>query len=444
MNTFAHAVKRLYDSPTNVKYNLDRIVELCERLDNPQNKYKIFHVAGTNGKGSTCSFLDALLAEQGFKRGWHCSPHLQTPRERIVIDGQMVTEAQFVALESEVFEQSKKMQDAPSFFERMAAMAFLAFARFEVEVAIVEVGLGGRLDATNIVKPSVCGITSISRDHERLLGDTLEKIASEKAGIIKPGVPVVSDVQENCVEQVIRKTAQKNNSALVSTQDLLLKIKKTALAGAHQKHNAAIAVKMVEAFVGKRINFKQALLNAKWPGRYETVSENPLILLDGAHNPAAAQALAKTISEDERIADKKRIFVLGFSRGHDPKEFVEALLNTSVTLGKRSSDPGPRAQYVNGRASIPEKKVFSGSRVRHGMSNGTLIESEIQLSSGQNERLLSVQEIEYALEGICLSKPFQGFKPDSDICYIVTGSLYLLGEISQALLQHSHIHSELH
>lgn len=304
------ALQRLFDSGALPKLGLERMRELMAALRNPQDSYPIFHVAGTNGKGSTCAFLESILRAAGYKTGLYTSPHLTCARERIQINREPVSETDFVRLEQQVGLEA-------TFFERMTAMAFLYFAEQQVDVGIIEVGLGGRLDATNIVRPVVCGISRIDLDHQAILGDSLEQIAFEKAGIIKPGVPAFYNSQDACVERILSPLCKRG---VRGDFDFELGLK-----GPHQIDNASLAVSMIRAsefFVSEQA-IMDGLASTQWPCRYELVSHEPLILLDGAHNPAGTRALIRALRVDQRFQDRALTLWIGLTEGHDAAEIAK-------------------------------------------------------------------------------------------------------------------------
>ena len=291
------------------RMDLGPMRQMCGLLGDPQLKYPVIHVAGTNGKGSTCAFLESLLRAKGLKVGLITSPHLQTLRERIQIDRELISES---ALERGV-DAVRKMLPTPgylSFFEMMALVGFWYFAEQKVDVAIVEVGMGGRLDATNVVQPEVAVITPISFDHQQFLGNTLKEIAQEKCGILKPGAKghrskVVAAPQFAEAMEVIERQCQDLGLSLYKVEKPTLV--PLGLKGSHQKINAAVALKAAELFLSSTPPVgvrhleggwgEEALAKTEWPGRIEIVSQNPLVLIDGAHNPAGAFVLSQYLSE---------------------------------------------------------------------------------------------------------------------------------------------------
>lgn len=303
--TYPDSVRFLYALGNEVKtakLGLERIEKVLAALGNPERAYRVVHVAGTNGKGSTCSMIEAGLRAVGIRTGLFTSPHLIEPTERIAIDGIPVTPEQF----QRAFEIVHKMAEAldldshPTYFETVTAMGLWLFRELRVETAVIEVGLGGRLDATNVVQPALTVITPVDFDHEAYLGHTIEAIASEKAGILKPGIPAVFAKQREEAEAVLTAHARQRNIPVTRTADYELRDLEInargsrfnglvcPLAGEHQVENAITAVMALEALEVP----PQGIADARWPGRLEHVAPNPDIVLDGAHNPAGARALA--------------------------------------------------------------------------------------------------------------------------------------------------------
>jgi dihydrofolate synthase/folylpolyglutamate synthase len=301
-----------------VKWGLERMQALLFALGNPEKNCRFIHVAGTNGKGSTCAMIASILTEDGYQTGLYTSPHLIEPTERIQISGQPVSDAEFAAAFDTVHKAAetllrKDQIDAhPSYFETVTAMAFLLF-RKHCEISVVEVGLGGRLDATNVIHPELCVITPISFDHESFLGNSLELIAGEKAGILKPNVPLVLSRQPAPAGAVIRQRASELAVPITSTNDTDLSnieltpqgcsfeaegIRYTCpLPGKHQIDNALAAIEACQRLEIETQSIQKGLQKTRWPGRLEYVSHNPDFVLDGAHNPAGAAALRDYIRE---------------------------------------------------------------------------------------------------------------------------------------------------
>jgi dihydrofolate synthase/folylpolyglutamate synthase len=300
------------------KWGLERMQALLFALGNPEKNCRFIHVAGTNGKGSTCAMIASILTEDGYQTGLYTSPHLIEPTERIQISGQPVSDAEFAAAFDTVHKAAetllrKDQIDAhPSYFETVTAMAFLLF-RKHCEISVVEVGLGGRLDATNVIHPELCVITPISFDHESFLGNSLELIAGEKAGILKPNVPLVLSRQPAPAGAIIRQRASELAVPITSTNDTDLSnieltpqgcsfeaegIRYTCpLPGKHQIDNALAAIEACQRLEIETQSIQKGLQKTRWPGRLEYVSHNPDFVLDGAHNPAGAAALRDYIRE---------------------------------------------------------------------------------------------------------------------------------------------------
>jgi dihydrofolate synthase/folylpolyglutamate synthase len=286
------------------KLGLDRIRALLNRLGNPHEQFRSIHIAGTNGKGSTAAMLAAILEEAGYRTGLYTSPHLEDFCERIRVDGALITPDEVLKHARHVWE----VEEEPlTFFELATAIGFLHFAEAGADIAVVETGLGGRLDATNVVNPMLSVITSIGRDHTAQLGEALEEIAFEKAGIIKPAKPVVVGSVPAEALEVIREQASKKGSRFVPVvMDLIPPNIPIGLEGTHQRKNANLALAAVDvlnAMGDIRVNRDavwRGLANVWWPGRLETVSpdpEGPWILLDGAHNPDAVAVVRRFLEE---------------------------------------------------------------------------------------------------------------------------------------------------
>jgi dihydrofolate synthase / folylpolyglutamate synthase len=349
---YQRALARLLAAPTRPKFGLERMAELLRKLGDPQRSFRSLHVAGTKGKGSTCAFADALCAAAGLRRGMTISPHLCCARERIVIDGEMISEAHFTALEQRVNNASIRMADAPSFFERTIAMAFLAFAQARVDVAIVEVGMGGRLDATNLCVPAACAITQLGIDHTAYLGTTIEAIAAQKAGICKPQVPLFTIDHGNDASMAVLQHHARSSGAplqVVPPHAGLL-----GLHGRGQAHNAALAVALVRTIVPSLSddNTVRGLANVRWPCRMEWLGD---VLLDGAHNDLSAAALSSSL-----LTTRPLHGVVGMSEGHDERTFFEALNSRQWQSFITTAVPHPRAQSPR---SLARAAVSAGAAV---------------------------------------------------------------------------------
>ncbi len=297
--TYPDALAWLYATQlTGIKLGLETVHRLLDALAFDSRAVKIIHVAGTNGKGSTCAMLDAVCRAQGYRTGLYTSPHLVSFRERIRLDGRPIPEFAVADGLTRLREITADWTPPPTFFEFTTALALDWLRRQHTEIIVVETGLGGRLDATNAVWPAVSVLTAIDYDHTAWLGDTLALIAGEKAGIIKAGVPVVSAPQDPEAAAVIARTARERGSALHVVADGLPSDWPLALAGSHQRLNAALAL---DALRVAGIETSEAarhagLAQVEWPGRFQSL-ENGRFILDGAHNPAAARRLAHTWHE---------------------------------------------------------------------------------------------------------------------------------------------------
>ena len=318
--TYPDSVQFLYalgNEIKSAKLGLERITAVLEALGNPERAYRVVHVAGTNGKGSTCAMIDAGLRAANIRTGLFTSPHLIEPTERIQIDGIPVSRTDFERAFNVVHDIAEKLDlDChPTYFETVTAMAFWLFREKSVETAVIEVGLGGRLDSTNVVHPALTVITPIDFDHEAYLGHTIEAIAGEKAGILKLGIPAVFARQRPEALKVLETRAAELHVPVThfddfEIRDLVIDARGSRfsgivcpLAGEHQVDNAVTAALALRA-LGMSTD---GIAEARWPGRIEHVSPNPDIILDGAHNPAGARALAKYL---ERFYGNRRIWMI--------------------------------------------------------------------------------------------------------------------------------------
>nr|WP_068891587.1 folylpolyglutamate synthase/dihydrofolate synthase family protein [Pedobacter panaciterrae] len=339
------------------KKDLHNTIAMCERLDNPQNKFKTIHIGGTNGKGSTSHMLAAIFQQAGYKTGLYTSPHLKDFRERIRINGEMVSKdfvVDFVEQQQEIIEEI-----SPSFFEVTVAMAFSYFSEQNVDIAIIEVGLGGRLDSTNIITPELSVITNISLDHTNILGNTLKEIAGEKAGIIKPGIPVVIGESDPETDQVfIQKAKETQSSILFADQqmqisksikedeylnvsisqngNLLIENLLLDLTGRYQLKNILTVFQAVRTLrtLGFNISNKalySALKDVKeltgLMGRWQILSKNPLIVCDTGHNIAGIKEVIQNINDTPH--DKLHV-VIGMVKDKDISGVLD-LLPTKAT-----------------------------------------------------------------------------------------------------------------
>jgi dihydrofolate synthase/folylpolyglutamate synthase len=320
MFSYPDSVRFLYELGNEIKtakLGLERIQKVLRALGDPQYAFRVVHVAGTNGKGSTCAMIEAGLRAAGIRTGLFTSPHLVEPTERIQIGGVPVTPDQFRDAFEVVHEVAERcdLDCHPTYFETVTAMAFWLFRELRVDTAVVEVGLGGRLDSTNVVAPALTVITPIDFDHEAYLGNTLEQIAAEKAGILKPGIPAVFARQRPEADAVLMARADELRAPVTRAEqfcikDLEIDARRSRfsglecpLAGEHQVQNAVTAALALIALGVP----PQGISEARWPGRLEHVAPNPDIILDGAHNPAGARALERYLT---RFYGGRRIWLV--------------------------------------------------------------------------------------------------------------------------------------
>jgi dihydrofolate synthase/folylpolyglutamate synthase len=385
-------------------FRLERLEPVLARLGHPELSFPAIHVAGTNGKGSTAAMLHAIYVRGGYRTGLYTSPHLLSFTERVRIGDSRISESDVVALAEEVQGAAAAVGVDLTFFEIATLMAFLEFQLKGVELAIVETGLGGRLDATNVVRPLASVITSIGLEHCEILGDTLEAIASEKAGIIKPGTVVVTGPLPVEAAAVVEARVSIDGTRWLryghDFDDRLLREfdcdgEGVGLAGAHQRQNASVALAVVRAleprFPVPAIAIAEGLRTVRWPGRLETVSRAPLTILDAAHNPHAIDVLASAL---EGIAlPHPRVLVFGVMADKDWRSMLSRLVplfDRVVTV-----------PVSNRRALAPSRTLAVASDLRPSEAAGS------------------------AVEGLRRAREVAG--PDGAI--VVTGSIFLIAEI---------------
>ena len=352
---------------------LERISALCDILGNPERDVRFVHVAGTNGKGSTSAIISSILTSAGYKTGLFTSPHLIDYTERFKIDGEDISKREFCAVAERVKREAERMDDAPTEFEILTAMAFVYFSENNCDVAVLECGMGGRLDATNVIgTPLASVITNIALDHTSILGDTEEKIAAEKAGIIKGAPTVVGKVSANA-EKVIKDTCIKHGSDLISYLEAPVDGDEVTrrgtsfnyngyetllpLCGAYQTVNlrcaiAAICVLKNEGFAIKDIDVKRGIEKVRWIGRFEKLSSDPVVIFDGAHNPDGAEYAAKTFGV--LFPDEKAILVTGVMADKDYGS-VAGILSTVASRVYCVKPDNPRALAPETLAGVYEK-----------------------------------------------------------------------------------------
>lgn len=391
----------------NIKLGLDSINHLLEKLDSPETHFRSVHVAGTNGKGSTCAILESIFLSNGLKTGLYTSPHLTDVRERIRIDGKSVSLDLFKKTIELLFSTIEKY--GCSFFEILTAVAFAHFCDQQVDIAIIETGLGGRLDATNVLIPEISVITEIDIDHVKQLGDTLLQIAREKAGIIKPGVPVLSGASNRKVDEYFESVCRKKRSKFISaprdtdleiinchhrgsdfnlvTPDHRWQNLKLSLLGHYQVINSVTAIRTIEEL--NRNNFDvdknavySGLKNVNWPGRLQVLQNDPVLVVDVAHN---IQGISSTISAITQIFSyQKMICVLGLLADKKTSEIIN-ILNPYVDLFVAVTPDNERALPAQELAKRIEQ---TGKRVKIGQTIGEGL--ELAMDFAKNKDLVCV------------------------------------------------------
>lgn len=354
MITYVEAIEKLHSKGMfYIELGLERISSVLAAFGNPQNDLKYIHVAGTNGKGSVCSILDSILREAGYKTGLYTSPHIYEYTERIKISGAEISKEDFAKLFEEVYEKVQDLNTHLTEFEILTVMMFLYFKRNFVDVVILETGMGGRFDATNVIKNNLCSIiTRIDLDHTDRLGKTKEEIASEKAGIIKPNCPVITSMGF----EVIKDTADKLDSLLILTPNNVQKdyVEALSLKGLHQRENLSLALAAIE-YLFPNIQ-KEVILNGlskvKNPFRFEYFKDKNLIV-DASHNPNGILALRENL--DYYFPNEKRRFVFGCLRTKDYKKMMEILFREGDEVYLNSFDYPNACTYEELETACPIK-----------------------------------------------------------------------------------------
>lgn len=412
-------------------FNLDRMEALLKALANPHNKIQTVHIAGTKGKGSTATMLSRMLEANGFKVGLYTSPHVTSLHERISINMTLISNKEMTDLINRIHapvEKLAKKDDAPTFFEIMTAMAFMHFADNKVDIAVIETGLGGRLDSTNVIKPSIVGITSISIDHQNLLGDTIDCIAEEKAGVMKEGIPVVTVPQDPMAMRVLKRHAilvkaplsvtgddidfsyrfessrehGPHNRICVTTPTSRFEHLRVPLPGEHQAINCGLALAMLDKLKnqGFEIDDKKAidgLSKVSMIGRMEIIREDPRILVDTAHNAASIKALIQAIGQ--HVPYDSMVVVFGCNSDKD----VRGML-TQIQFGA-------------------DKVIFTRSNSPKAVSPQDLAEMYTEICGKMCQTALTVREaVRVAASAI---------SREDLIC--ITGSFYLVGQAKDQL-----------
>lgn len=365
-----------------VKPGLDAIRTLLAETGNPQDSFRIVHVAGTNGKGSTCAMIESGLRAAGYKTGLYTSPHLVEPTERVQIAGAPVSRELFLDAFHQIHQANDRLlasgalETHTTYFETVTAMGFLLMQQAGIDIAIVEVGLGGRLDATNIVEPELCVITPVDFDHEAYLGNSLELIAGEKAGILKDRVPAVFSRQRSEVREVLTHKAKERNVPFVETSSYAadnlrvhargceFRCRRSGqlqiccpLAGEHQAANALTAVAALEALAVPVTAIETGIARVRWPGRLQVIQESPEIVIDGAHNPAGARALKAHIQQF--YAGRRLTLIYGAMRDKSVEEIIEILfpLADEVVVTAPDSLRAVRPEALQSATDHPNVRV---------------------------------------------------------------------------------------
>jgi dihydrofolate synthase / folylpolyglutamate synthase len=459
--TYPEAIQFLYDLRLfGAKFGLENTFKLAARAGHPQNRLRFIHVAGTNGKGSTCAMLESIYRAAGLRVGLFTSPHLVSFRERIQVNRQLIPESDVVRLVEELralqssagFQPAgsagiparssqtsgtdaarTRTQDAcatfqPTFFEVVTVMALKYFVEQQCDLVIWETGLGGRLDATNIVTPLAAVITNIAFDHQQWLGDTLEKIAAEKAGIIKPGVPVVTATDDPAARAVIERTAREKQSPLIeviSAEEKLAALFRGAatlsLLGDHQQLNVALALATVEV-LQKQIPVSDAAIRAglttvRWPGRMQLVAgpSGQKLLLDGAHNVAGANALRRTLAK--YFGGAKYTLILGVLRDKDWRRICETL---APPAGRILTVPVASERTADARELAAACRAMNPA-------------AEVTTCASLGEALHCLSAPGPGRAELPIDRDARQSVPTVNPLIVVTGSLYLVGEALELL-----------
>ncbi|MBI2870746.1 MAG: bifunctional folylpolyglutamate synthase/dihydrofolate synthase [Candidatus Omnitrophica bacterium] len=419
----------LMRTPYESAYKLQRMQELCSLVGHPEQGLTSVHIGGTKGKGSVAAMTESILRAAGFKTGLYISPHLVSMRERILICGRPIPAEHFGRLMGIVRDALKSREVNPrhgayTFFELVTLAAFLAFREEQVDVAVLEVGLGGRLDATNVVSPLAVGLVPVSFDHASILGVTLEQIAREKCGIVKKRTPVISGVQTDSVMSLIDDTARERGCPVLAVErDIHVERKgwdlggerfscegpwparyedmEVALLGAHQVRNAAIAIGLIEVLKSRGLDIsldavRVGLKAVSWPGRLEVVETKPFVVLDGAQNVDSAQALVQAVKD--HFCYRRLILILGMSQDKD-------LVGVGKTL-----------------APLADEVIFTES----GHPRAASADFLKGVMGGFFKSGRTVSNCEEALEAARRAADPEDF-------ILVTGSLYLIGRIRKLL-----------
>ncbi|CAM3501782.1 bifunctional folylpolyglutamate synthase/dihydrofolate synthase [Marinicrinis lubricantis] len=439
LHTYEEAVSWINNLiPFGIKPGLKRMEALAEAFEHPERRLKVIHVAGTNGKGSTCRMIADVLEQCGYDVGIFTSPYIVRFTDRIRYNGEPIPDDELIRLANEVKPHVERIAStelgSPTMFEVTTMISILYFSKVAYpDYVVMETGLGGRLDSTNILHPVVSVITNVGYDHTDILGETIQQIASEKAGIIKAGVPVVSTAEDEAARKVIAdKAAQlKSTCYLLDREFIIQPVKselneqifdfegpfrkipqvKLTMNGVHQLKNAAAALMTLEvlrqyyALIVEEEDLYQAMRNVSWPGRMEMIQEHPRLLVDGAHNPEGSQALSHTIHTLYRY--EKLHFMMGMLETKNHKAYLEHILPIVDTL------------------------ILTEPDFRKKMSAASLEELVRQHPASSQIRIVVEPDWEKALDLL------QSMTSEQDLA-VVSGTLYLISDVRSRVLHHSH------
>ena len=384
-----------------IKLGLRNTELLLAALDNPERAFRSVQIAGTNGKGSTAVMLDSICRAAGIKCGLYTSPHLVSMTERVKISGTEIAAEEFAACVTKVRDVSAQLEAMPTFFEQLTVAALLAFRNAHIELAILETGLGGRLDSTTAAKAGIVAITPIAMDHEEYLGNTLESIAAEKAAIIRPGVQAVIAKQDPVALGVLlRRCEETGVTPILDTDMHRYKGVRLGLRGRHQLENAGVAIRLAELLNVPEQAIVTGLETATHPARLELIEREPAVLIDGAHNPAGAKSLRDYLDE---FAPRPLTLVFGAMRDKQLEQMGEILFPCADSLILTTIN-NPRSASIERLQEVADR--FAHGRV---------------LTSESSVAALRIAESETP--------------PDGLIC--VAGSLYLAGELRPLILKES-------
>lgn len=428
MASYKEALRYIYSlQKFGIKFGLSKTENILKVFGNPHKKKIYIHIAGTNGKGSVASFISSILKEAGYKVGLYTSPHLVRFTERFRINGKEISREEAANL---IFEIRKYFapHEPPTFFEATTAMAIIYFYRQNTDIDIMEVGMGGRLDATNVINPIVSVITNIGLDHQQYLGSTLIQIAREKAGIIKRGIDLITGVNQPKIISFFEDQAKEKDAPLYRVgKDIMyrrrngavnyyginmrLKNLRPKMNGAFQTKNVAISLGVIELLREKGFRIDEDAIyrgveNAFWPGRMHIISSSPLIILDGAHNPTAMKMLSLSIKE--RYPEKRIILVIGIMKDKDIKRMLRNILGISDyviytrPVYSRAADPKDLVNY--GRLFKKEGEVIPSLKDAIDKARDMAKEDDLILITGSlftvGEALSHLDPIKYAPDEI--------------------------------------------